>query len=357
MPDSTASAGPRRLESQVLRFQDYVKRLHSVLDVGLLINTLDLGTVQKRVIELTTDIVRAERGALMLLDEETGTELTFEVLVDAETESEAVRKVHLRLGQGIAGYVAETGQVALVNDAANDPRFFGGVDKVSGFHTRSILAVPLKLDDDVIGVIEYCNKLPDNTAFDEQDVKLVSAIANMVAVAVSNARSYRRAITDRLTGLYNFGYFRDSLSRLMRRGEPVGLLIFDVDHFKHYNDTHGHDAGNDGLMVVARLLRDECGPRDVVARYGGEEFVVLMPGATVQEAGERAERLRARVWSTDFRGGDRQPLGRVSVSVGVAAAPQCAGTDEALIHAADQALYAAKAGGRNRVVAAGASAQ
>jgi diguanylate cyclase (GGDEF)-like protein len=170
-------------------------------------------------------------------------------------------------------------------------------------------------------------------------------------------RTHRRAITDPLTQLYNFGFFRErlrlELERAAATGDPVSLVIFDIDHFKHYNDANGHQEGNVALVQVADVLRKTGRRGDVVARYGGEEFVGLLYGATREEATRFAEAVRQAIESTPFKGGESQPLGRVTVSGGVASYPVDARTEESLIQVADQNLYRAKEGGRNRIVASG----
>jgi diguanylate cyclase (GGDEF)-like protein len=171
-------------------------------------------------------------------------------------------------------------------------------------------------------------------------------------------RIHHRAITDPLTQLYNFGFFRERLEieveRARATGDPVSLAIFDIDHFKRYNDTHGHEEGNKVLVQTAGILRTIGRRGDVVARYGGEEFVALLYGAARAEATRFAENVREAISSHAFPGGETQPRRRITVSGGVACFPEDAVDDAALIKAADASLYRAKESGRNRVVAAGA---
>src|SRR5262249_42197357 len=170
-------------------------------------------------------------------------------------------------------------------------------------------------------------------------------------------RTHQRAITDPLTRLYNFGFFRDrleiELERAQETSDPVTLAIFDIDHFKIYNDANGHPEGNNALVKVAELLRKSGRRGDVVARYGGEEFAALLYGSSREEGLRFAETTRAAVESHDFPGAARQPAGRLSISAGVAACPDDASDDASLIRAADESLYRAKQRGRNRVESAG----
>jgi diguanylate cyclase (GGDEF)-like protein len=174
------------------------------------------------------------------------------------------------------------------------------------------------------------------------------------------SKTHQRAITDPLTGLYNFGFLRERLSievdRAAQTGDLVSVVMFDIDHFKDYNDHNGHAEGNVALTTVSDIIKATGRRGDIVARYGGEEFVALLYGATRAEAEAFGETVRQTVEGTSFAGGPRQPGGRVTVSAGVATFPWDAQSEEALIKAADDNLYRAKGGGRNRVVSSEAAA-
>ena len=168
------------------------------------------------------------------------------------------------------------------------------------------------------------------------------------------SRTHHRAITDPLTSLYNYGFFRERLALELERahftGDPVTLAMFDIDHFKNYNDSHGHQEGNRVLQKVAELLRKTGRRGDVVARYGGEEFVALLYGAPASDGWRFAEAFRSAVAAQGFPGESAQPLARITVSCGVATFPLDAQDDIALIKAADARLYRAKDSGRNCTV-------
>ncbi len=168
-------------------------------------------------------------------------------------------------------------------------------------------------------------------------------------------REHRHAITDTLTRLYNVGFFKErlqmELDRAAETGDLVSVVMLDIDHFKHFNDTQGHQAGNEALATVGAILRSAGRRGEIVARYGGEEFVTLLYGATREEAARFAEAVRQKVQAYEFAGGKDQPGGRVTMSAGVATFPWDAETWETLIKAADDNLYRAKQAGRNRVVA------
>jgi diguanylate cyclase (GGDEF)-like protein len=165
----------------------------------------------------------------------------------------------------------------------------------------------------------------------------------------SQAELERLSVTDALTGLYNRRHLMETLSseaqRSRRLRRPFSVLLADVDHFKQYNDTNGHIAGDAALTKVADILRKTTRAVDCVARYGGEEFLVVLLETTVTTAVLVAERIRARVAAEAFG------AGRMSLSIGVAECPAHGDTPETLIASADAAMYQAKAGGRDRVVA------
>ena len=166
-------------------------------------------------------------------------------------------------------------------------------------------------------------------------------------------QTHRAAITDALTGLYNFGFFRDRLGlevdRARATGDPLSLAVFDIDLFKGFNDRHGHAAGNDALVRVAGAIRAASRRGDVLARYGGEEFVALLYGAHRAEAAAFADQIRVHI--SDLPLGERGMPERVTVSGGVATLPDDAESAAGLFEAAAANLYRAKESGRNRVVA------
>jgi diguanylate cyclase (GGDEF)-like protein len=190
-------------------------------------------------------------------------------------------------------------------------------------------------------------------------------VIQVVAKDVSEARRNQRALeeltlklerlskTDEMTGLSNFRSFMGDLmredERARRYSSTYSVIFCDVDHFKKYNDRNGHPAGDEVLRGVARLLRQHCRKSDFAARYGGEEFVILCPGVSAEQAMHLAERVRAAVEAEVFAHREAQPLGVVSISVGVAGFPEAGEGHQEVLKHADQALYASKSGGRNRV--------
>lgn len=171
-----------------------------------------------------------------------------------------------------------------------------------------------------------------------------------------NIQLQQMAITDGLTGLYNYPYFRKILRqevlRSLRYGQPVSLLMMDIDFFKMYNDQFGHPQGDQILRQFALLLCKNIRQTDFLARYGGEEFALILPSTDKNSAHIVAEKLRKLVENAKFPLSQKMPFGRVTISIGVANVPQDAKEDERLIQLADQALYRAKREGRNRTILA-----
>jgi len=159
------------------------------------------------------------------------------------------------------------------------------------------------------------------------------------------------------TETYNKRYLQSRINDDIHKAESansaLSLMILDIDHFKHYNDTNGHLEGDDVLKRIGAILKSAVrDDTDVVVRYGGEEFVILFPGATKGVASRQAENIRRAVETHPFKHAARQPLGAVTISGGVASFPEDARNSVALLRAADQALYEAKAAGRNRIISA-----
>ena len=189
--------------------------------------------------------------------------------------------------------------------------------------------------------------------------------AEQISLAIANVKLRDQlrdqSIRDALTGMFNRRYLletcRREFSRAARAGQSVSILSIDVDHFKKFNDNHGHDAGDTVLRAVADVLKSSFRDEDVPCRFGGEEFVVMLPGATAAAAAQKAEELRIRVEALVVRYVDGN-LPRITISTGVAAFPDCGDNPPAVLKAADEALYRAKDAGRNRVeLSSGAQAK
>ncbi|MBV9571022.1 MAG: diguanylate cyclase [Alphaproteobacteria bacterium] len=199
-------------------------------------------------------------------------------------------------------------------------------------------------------------------SFTEIEQQTIQTIAEQLSLALANLRLQEtlrhQSLRDPLTGLFNRRYLEDALvrevARMRRRNEPLSVVMIDIDHFKRFNDTHGHQGGDALLAEFGLLLSRHARDEDIPVRYGGEEFALIMPGASLEIAAERAERLRDAVKRLHVRLSGKA-LGLVTLSAGVAAYPIHGGSGLAVIGEADAALYRAKQNGRDRVECAGSS--
>ncbi|PIU67461.1 MAG: hypothetical protein COS84_04590 [Armatimonadetes bacterium CG07_land_8_20_14_0_80_40_9] len=328
--------------------EERLKELSTLNQLGKVINsTLELDKLLPQVIERTSEIMQVKEAILMLTDSQTK-ELIVRQACGEDTER--LKEVKFKLGEGIAGWVAQRGEPLLLNDAQSDSRFklFSQQEKNK---IRSLLCVPLIAQDQTLGVISLADKTSGEN-FTENDLRFFTTIASQVATAIDNARLYELAITDELTNLYIYRYFRQRLDNEIKRSRryffPLALIILDIDHFKRVNDTYGHQCGDFVLKELAKIIKEEVREVDISCRYGGEEFTVILPETDLEGASTLAERLRESVEEHSFL--FKKQLLKITISLGVAElSPSLSGIEE-LINLADIALYQAKEGGRNKVV-------
>lgn len=225
---------------------------------------------------------------------------------------------------------------------------------------RWAMCVPMMAHGEALGLLYLDSGRDQNTQarelLSESQQRLARKLGELAALALANLNLREilrmQSVRDPLTGLYNRRYMEESLERELRRStrkkSPLGVMMLDVDHFKRFNDTFGHEAGDSVLRALANLFRTHTRGEDVACRYGGEEFTMILPDASLEATQRRALELReaARQIVPQFRG---QSLERVTLSVGVASFPEHGTTGESLLRAADSALYRAKEGGRDRV--------
>jgi diguanylate cyclase (GGDEF)-like protein len=308
--------------------------------------THDLGRILTVILDTATESVRAAAGAAYL------TQPGREILMLRASRGLDDRNAapRLTIGQGVAGTVASTGEARQGRVGDRDLGLELGEGEPTG---GEIISVPLRASSGVLGVVNLYDRT-DGRPFDAADLETVRSFATQAAVAIDNVllhqEAQRLSVTDGLTGLGNYRSFQQILSREIERaarfGRALGLLMLDLDLFKSVNDVHGHQVGNAVLVEVAERLRAEVREVDVVARYGGEEFAVILPEGDSDGAGHTAERICDAMRARPFAVGDLELA--VTVSIGVAVFPrhgQAAGT---LVRAADEALYAAKGGGRDQ---------
>jgi diguanylate cyclase (GGDEF)-like protein len=252
-------------------------------------------------------------------------------------------------GTGLTQLAVETRMPVIENDVSSISGY------VPGFlETRSEMCLPMVTLGETIGVLTLESSKVG--AFSANDVQPLESAADICAAAIQNARYFDRvrqmAYVDGLTGIFNRRYFEmritEEIERAKRYENTLALVMVDIDHFKRLNDEFGHLLGDEVLRQVTNLFAQNLRKSDIVCRYGGEEFVLLMPQTPVDQAGSASDKLRKTVETFTFPGVARP----VTFSAGVASFPADGDTRDDLVAAADRALYAAKQGGRNRVVVA-----
>jgi diguanylate cyclase (GGDEF)-like protein len=277
----------------------------------------------------------------------------------------------VRADRGVVGHVYRTGEPYVMADPKNDPNFYSKFDEDHEFETKSVVAVPVRIERTVCGVLELLNR-SDGEPYTERNMQMLEIFARYTSISIENLldaqRANEMARRDDLTGLYNDRFFHHRLSEDLIRADvtrsTVALLFLDIDNFKTVNDTHGHLAGSQVLKEFAYLLStvvtDE---KSTLARYGGDEFVVILPDHDLEMACEVATSIQKALDKTRFLQGSfswadgpvywRQPL---TSSIGVAVYPHHLprqGTTDMkknlLLRAADLAMYRGKEDGKNQI--------
>jgi diguanylate cyclase (GGDEF)-like protein len=320
-----------------------------------LTSTLDLKEVLSKIMEIIAETFEPEDWSLLMLDEERE-ELYFEVSVGRA--SKHLKDIRMKLGEGIAGWVAKNGQPIYAKDAYQEPRFAKWVDDKTGFRTKSVACVPLASKGKVLGVIELLNS--DIAVGDKPQAQLLEALADFVAIAIENARYVARikelTIIDDVTGLYNSRHLHTLLeteiARSIRYEAPFSLIFMDLDFFKLVNDNYGHLVGSRLLHEVGQLLKFNLRTIDWGLRYGGDEFIIILPRSGKKEGMLVCERLRQSLNDTVFFENENLCI-RIHASWGISAFPQDAKDKEGLIKLADQSMYLVKKSGRNGIALAG----
>ena len=339
---------------QQLKLQ--VERLSLFHEVGkALVSNLDVQNILQVIMEKLSEFIHADNWSLLMVDED-AKELYFEIAIG--TNAQQLKDVRLKIGEGIAGTVAQTGEPLLVADVNSDPRFAARVDEVTGMTTQSVVCVPIRAHGRILGVIELLNCV-GKEKFKEDDLPLLGNLADYAAIALENARYVQRitelTITDDCTSLYNARHLRFVLDaeiyRSRRYGYEFSIIFIDLDRFKMVNDTHGHLAGSKLLSLVGDLIKSNLRLIDYAFRYGGDEFVILLPQTGKEQAFVVVQRLKDLFNSTVFLAEEGLNL-KLTASFGLACFPQDGQTRNELLLLADKAMYLAKQTRRNSIAVA-----
>ena len=238
------------------------RELEVLIEIGkALTSTVELENVLTLIMDQVGRLLKTQSWSLLLRDEETG-DLTFEIAVSPAAEK--LKGMKVASGEGIAGWVSEHGEALVIPDVTRDERFSNQFDITSSFITQSVLCVPVRSKDHVLGVIELVNG-PNEKIFKEADLQILLTIADYAAIAIENARNFMRiselVITDDLTGLYNGRYLHtlieEEIERVRRFGGKLSLIFIDLDFFKKINDTCGHLVGSRTLAEIGKLRKSQ----------------------------------------------------------------------------------------------------
>lgn len=339
-----ALTNARMLHEQNERRQhlEMLNRLYAALS-----KTLNFDQMLDQIAQITLDVTKAERAFILMINQ--NNRLT--PVIGRNAEGPLPREAMMQLSSSVCNKVLTTKEGVYLLDVSQDEEFAKKLSVVN-LKLNSVVAVPLKGKEGVIGVlyIDSRTKAMDSL---EKELSILMAIANVASMSVENAKLFRKATVDGMTGLYVRSFFmsrfEEEVVRCRRYGRVFSLLVTDIDKFKNFNDTYGHQTGDEVIKLVSNVIKGAIrAGADLPGRYGGEELVVLLPETDTPGAMTLAERIRERVEKAALKGPNGEKLS-VTISIGVATFPAMGDSTASLFEHADQALYASKQGGRNRV--------
>ncbi len=378
---STHDEGPQAsgdIELQCLDPSDLERFLHRRRANPYFPRELNLSENLLEVLRRANEFVPSAAGSILLDDpaqknkDRASNQITF-IAAFGEKAGELLGR-EIRADSGIAGHVYTTGKAYSTADARRDTHFYRRIDEETEYTTRTLVAIPIRIEDEVCGVLELINR-QHRSDYAAEDLNLLEIFAGYISISIQNVLDGRQAQEiakrDNLTGLFNDRYLHIALTRAVtcaqEREHDLAVLFLDLDFFKRVNDTHGHLAGSQVLQEVGTILSTCVEPLGAFpARYGGDEFVIVAPEVGLEGAVDLAEEVRSEILETTFcdAPGEIQQealhLTGLTCSVGVATLVRHLGEDLSpdrakgtLLRLADSAMYVAKETGRNRTAVAG----
>ena len=355
----------RQLASIDSRQMDSLRVFHEV--ARALTSNLNLDSLLRSIMAKMEEFFGPEHWSLLMVEEETG-ELYY--ALSTGLDESLLRDLRIKRGEGIAGYVAATGNPLVVADVSADPDWSRYAQAHPELSLRSIACLPIRHGERTLGVLQLNNSKLD--LLPESSIAFLRVLCDYAAIALENARHVKLiahlSITDDCTGLFNARHLYTLLeqeigkqvSKVAFRVIPImkphfSLLFLDLDYFKRVNDRHGHLVGSRLLAEVGNLLKRMLGPEHAAFRYGGDEFVALLRGLDKQAAMELSQQILGQLAQARFLTGEGLSLS-VTASLGLATFPQDGGSLHELIRSADTMMYTAKDNGRNQLVVASGAA-
>jgi len=345
---------------------EFVEKHHQLENLRLfhevaqaLTSNLELKPLLLTIMRIMEEYFGPERWSLFMVDEEAN-ELYY--AMSAGMDDTSFRDMRLKIGEGIAGYVAQIGQPLIIPNVSADRLWAPFAAAHPEMNLHSIACLPLLHGGRALGVLQLHNskldRLPDTA------IAFLRVLCDYAAIALQNARSvkliHHLSITDDCTGLFNARYLysmleteiaADTDTHVININPYFSLLFFDLDHFKSVNDTHGHLVGSRLLAEIGGVIKRTLGPEHAGFRYGGDEFVVLLRGLNKAKATELSNRLRDTLNDSRFLTGEGMSLS-ITASFGLATFPEDGNTIHSIIRSADSMMYVAKANGRNCIAIA-----
>lgn len=354
------SDADRELRKTVQHLEEEVASLRNFF-VLLPDLTKEINSIQEKrkvaplMIKMLEQIFGPQKILIFLADEKKKV-LHLEAQKGFSVRSDLTPGLQVAYAEGRVGWVAQHRVTMDSNDFANESRLNAVAQNEPPKHRQfgTELCAPMLHEDRLFGVISIGGLM----RHPKLEKRMLEMVADLGSVAFNNIYQFKQieqaANSDGLTKLFNKRYFLERFAKEILKGEqarnPVSVFIFDIDHFKKYNDTHGHMAGDECLKLTAQLLRDSVRDDDIAARYGGEEFVVILPNTNREGAVQAAEKIRRTIEAHEYTPPHPvNPGGKVTISGGVATYPDDGTGSADLIRRADAGLYEAKRQGRNRI--------